>query len=169
MRSRRIPTREVNTMNTNAIFSPAECRVLERAARLMERGIKYAGAPILSDPTAVRRLLEVRMAGLAHEEFHALLLDSRNRLVEAVTLFKGTLSQTVVYPREVARAALAANAAAVIFAHNHPSGLAEPSHADRALTDALKRGLATLDIQVLDHFIVAPGARTYSFAENGLI
>jgi beta-glucosidase-like glycosyl hydrolase len=90
------------------------------------------------------------------------------RLLAAEELFRGTLSQTAVYPREVARRALERNAAAVILAHNHPSGLAEPSRADRLLTDALKRALGCLDIPVLDHLIVA-GGRRYSFAENGLL
>lgn len=92
----------------------------------------------------------------------------RNRLIEARELFRGTLSQTVVYPREVVKAALLANAAAVIFAHNHPSGMPDPSQADRMLTDALRGALSTIDIRVLDHIIVA-GSKTTSFAERGLL
>ena len=97
-----------------------------------------------------------------------LLLDARNRLIGARELFRGTLTQTAVYPREVVRTALFENAAAVILAHNHPSGQAEPSHADRMLTDALKRALATVDVAVLDHLIEL-GRSPYSFAEHGLI
>ena len=97
-----------------------------------------------------------------------MLLDARNRLIEARELFRGTLSQTVVYPREVVKAALLANAAAVIFAHNHPSGMPDPSQADRMLTDALRGALATIDVRVLDHIIVA-GSKTTSFAERGLL
>ncbi|MGB7183650.1 MAG: JAB domain-containing protein, partial [Burkholderiaceae bacterium] len=95
-------------------------------------------------------------------------LDNQNRLLSAEELFRGTLSQTAVYPREIVRRAIELNAGAVIFAHNHPSGLAEPSHADRLLTDALKSSLAHLEIRVLDHLIVADN-RTMSFAERGLL
>jgi DNA repair protein RadC len=98
--------------------------------------------------------------------FFALFLDSRNRLLEARELFRGTLGETSVYPREVVKAALAANAAAVVFAHNHPSGLAEPTAADHHLTATLMRALAVVDIRALDHFIVA-GNQIYSFAEHG--
>ena len=100
--------------------------------------------------------------------FIVLLLDAQNRLIEAHELFRGTLSQTSVYPREVVKATLARNAAAVMFAHNHPSGVAEPSRADELLTQSLKQALALVDVRVLDHFVVA-GTRTVSFAERGLI
>ncbi len=96
-----------------------------------------------------------------------LLVDSRNRLIDARGLFRGTLSQTVVYPREVMKAALFANAVAVIFAHNHPIGAPDPSQADRMLTDAMRRALATIDVRVFDHIFVA-GSKTTSFAEHGL-
>ena len=98
----------------------------------------------------------------------ALFLDARHRVVAAEALFRGTLTQTSVYPREVVKAALRANAAAVIFAHNHPSGAAEPSQADELLTRSLKEALALVDVKVLDHFIVA-GSRSLSFAERGLL
>jgi DNA repair protein RadC len=97
-----------------------------------------------------------------------LFLDSQHRLLAADELFRGTLAQTSVYPREVVKAALARNAAAVIFAHNHPSGVAEPSRADELLTQALKQALALVDIRTLDHFVVA-GHRVVSFAERGLL
>ena len=95
-------------------------------------------------------------------------LDAQNRLIAAQELFSGTLTQTSVYPREVVKIALRHNAASVIFAHNHPSGVAEPSLADEVLTQALKQALALVDVRVLDHFIVGQGA-TLSFAEHGLL
>ena len=95
-------------------------------------------------------------------------MDAQNRLIEADELFRGTLSQTSAYPREVVKATLARNAAAVMFAHNHPSRVAEPSRADELLTQSLEQALALVDVRVLDHFVVA-GTRTVSFAERGLI
>jgi DNA repair protein RadC len=100
--------------------------------------------------------------------FVALFLDSQNRLLGSEELFRGTLTQTSVYPREVVKTALRYNAAAVILAHNHPSGVAEPSRADELLTQTLKQALALVEIRTLDHFIVA-GTRTVSFAERGLL
>lgn len=120
----------------------------------------------LSSPRRVVEYLQLRMGALEHEVFAVRLLDAQHQVLECVELFRGTLTQTAVYPREVAKVALAANAAAVIPAHNHPSGLAEPSAADRMLTSALKAALATLDIAVLDHVIVA-GRASCSLAERG--
>jgi DNA repair protein RadC len=97
-----------------------------------------------------------------------ILLDAQNRVLAVDEMFRGTLTQTSVYPREVVKVALRTNAAAVIFAHNHPSGVAEPSRADEALTQSLKQALSLVDVKVLDHFIVA-GTSTLSFAERGLI
>jgi DNA repair protein RadC len=122
----------------------------------------------LASPEQVARYLALSLQHRPQEVFAVLFLDARNRLIAAEEMFRGTLSQTVVYPREVARRALEHNAAAVILAHNHPSGLAEPSQADRLLTDALRRTLGCLDIPILDHLIVG-GGRRYSFAENGLL
>lgn len=122
-----------------------------------------------ASPAAVRQWLHLRLGGLPNEVFVALWLDAQNRLIEAHTLFTGTLTQTSVYPREVVKAALARNAAAVILAHNHPSGVAEPSRADEMLTRALKDALALVDVRVLDHFVVAGGASPLSFAERGLL
>lgn len=124
--------------------------------------------PVLTAPSAVRDWLRLYCAHLEHEVFIVLLLDSQNRLIEAQELFRGTLSQTSVYPREVVKLVLAGNAAAVVFAHNHPSGVAEPSRADELLTQNLKQALALVDVRVLDHFVVA-GTSTVSFAEKGLI
>ena len=122
----------------------------------------------LASPDAVRDYLRLSLAALPYEAFMVLFLDSQNRLLAAQELFRGTLAQTSVYPREVVKAALAQNAAGVIFAHNHPSGVAEPSRADELLTVALKQALALVDIRTLDHFIVA-GQRVVSFAERGLL
>lgn len=121
-----------------------------------------------SQPAAVREYLQIHFAQREYESFVTLHLDAQNRLIVAEELFRGTLTQTSVYPREVVKSALSHNAAAVIFAHNHPSGIAEPSRADELLTQALKQALALVDVKVLDHFIVA-GAGILSFAERGLL
>lgn len=139
---------------------------LELARRSVAADLRRRDA--LASPEEVGRFVAMSLQHSPHEVFAVLFLDARNRLLAAEELFRGTLSQTVVYPREVARRALERNAAAVILAHNHPSGLAEPSQADRLLTDALVRALRCLDIPVLDHLIVA-GGRRYSFAEHGLL
>jgi DNA repair protein RadC len=122
----------------------------------------------LASPAAVRGYLRLRMQHLGHEVFWAVFLDAQNRVIAAEELFRGTLTQTSVYPREVVKQALAHNAAGVILAHNHPSGVAEPSFQDQALTRSLAESLALVDVKVLDHFIVAPGA-CLSFAERGLL
>ncbi|MDR2787117.1 MAG: DNA repair protein RadC [Candidatus Accumulibacter sp.] len=141
--------------------------VLEMARRALGEDLRKRDA--FSNPAAVRDYLRLGLSGLAHEVFFALWLDTRHRLLVAEELFRGTLSQTSVYPREVVKRALAHNAAAVVFAHNHPSGLAEVSQADEALTRALSRALALIDVKVLDHFIVAGRAPPLSFAERGLL
>jgi DNA repair protein RadC len=123
---------------------------------------------VLTSPEAVRDYLRLTLSALPHEAFMGLFLDSQHRLLAAEELFRGTLAQTSVYPREVVKAALTHNAAAVIFAHNHPSGVAEPSRADELLTQALKQALTLVDIRTLDHFVVA-GAQVVSFAERGLL
>lgn len=123
----------------------------------------------LASPENVRNWLRLRLAYLPQECFIALWLDAQNRLILSETLFTGTLTQTSVYPREVVKTALQRNAAAVILAHNHPSGLAEPSHADQMLTTSLRQALAMVDVKLLDHFIVAGTTRPLSFAERGLL
>ncbi|HEX5611270.1 MAG TPA: DNA repair protein RadC, partial [Burkholderiales bacterium] len=119
-------------------------------------------------PGSVRDYLRLSLASREHEVFVCIWLDAQHRVLEAQELFRGTLTQTSVYPREVVKAALAANAAAIVFAHNHPSGVAQPSRADEMLTRQLKEALALVEIQVLDHFIVA-GNQCVSFAERGLL
>ena len=140
--------------------------VRELAARAL--GERLAQRDALTSPSAVRDFLRHRLAGLPHEVFVVILLDAQNRVLDVDEMFRGTLTQTSVYPREVVKAALRANAAAVIFAHNHPSGVAEPSRSDESLTQALKQALSLVDVKVLDHFIVA-GTSCLSFAERGLL
>jgi DNA repair protein RadC len=139
---------------------------MELARRLLREEMERGDA--LTSPQAVRDYLRLTLASLPHEAFVVLFLDSQHRLLAADELFRGTLAQTSVYPREIVKAALAHNAAAVIFAHNHPSGVAEPSRADELLTQALKQALALVDVRTLDHFVVA-GNRVVSFAERGLL
>jgi DNA repair protein RadC len=122
-----------------------------------------------SSPGQVRDWLRLKLATRQSEVFMALWLDAQNRLLKAEELFTGTLTQTSVYPREVVKSALSHNAAAVILAHNHPSGIAEPSRSDELLTKALKDALAMIDVRVLDHFIVAGNTPPLSFAERGLL
>jgi DNA repair protein RadC len=122
----------------------------------------------LSSPTSVRDFLRLSIQSRQVEVFVGLFLDAQNRVIAVEELFSGTLTQTSVFPREVVRRALHHNAAGVIFAHNHPSGVAEPSHADETLTQTLKEALALIDVRVLDHFVVGRGA-TLSFAERGLL
>ena len=125
-------------------------------------------AVAFSAPEVVAQYLILRMAPLEHEVFGCLWLDAANRLIAAEELFRGTLTQTSVYPREVVKQGLRYNAASVILAHNHPSGVPEPSAADRMLTSVLKTALALIDVKVLDHIVVA-GCKTVSFASRGLI
>ena len=139
---------------------------LELARRTLREDLETRGA--LNSPREVRDYLKLVLGRADHEVFVVLMLDAQHRVMATDELFRGTLTQTSVYPREVVKAALARNAAAVIFAHNHPSGVAEPSHADELLTRSLKSALALVDVQVLDHFIVA-GGRILSFAERGLL
>jgi len=151
-------------------FGPAKYSqlqaVLELARRALREDVRRDTA--LGSPGKVRDYLRLTLAGLEHEVFVAMFLDAQNRLLASDELFRGTLTQTSVYPREVVKRALKHNAAAVIFAHNHPSGVAEPSRADELLTANLKQALSLVDVRVIDHMIVA-GTATVSFAERGLI
>ena len=140
--------------------------VLELARRSLREDVRRDTA--LNSPGAVRDYLRLTLGRREHEVFVALFLDAQNRLLVAEELFRGTLTQTSVHPREVVKRALAVNAAAVIFAHNHPSGVAEPSRSDEVLTASLRQALALVDVRVLDHLIVA-GPATLSFAERGLL
>jgi DNA repair protein RadC len=140
--------------------------VLEMSRRALNEEMQRGDA--LNSPRAVRDYLQLLLGSRQQEVFVVLFLDTQHRVIATEELFHGTLSQTSVYPREVVKRALAHNAAAVILAHNHPSGVAEPSQADQHLTQALKQALALVDVRVLDHFIVA-GGRMHSFAETGLL
>lgn len=146
---------------------PERCLV---ARELVKRwlGEELGRGPILSSPTAVRDFLRIQFAQQQYESFVTLYLDAQHRLIAPEESFRGTLTQTSVYPREIVRAALKHNAAAVIFSHNHPSGVVEPSRADEALTNALKQALSLVDVRVLDHFVVASSS-VLSFAERGLL
>ena len=141
-------------------------QIIQRALRILAQRLRTSAA--LNAPSAVRDYLRLALSGKEHEVFITIFLDAQNRVIEVDEMFRGTLTQTSVYPREVVKAALKCNAGAAIFAHNHPSGVAEPSHADETLTSALKQALALVDVRVLDHFIVA-GAGVLSFAERGLL
>lgn len=138
--------------------------VLELARRALGEELK-AGVT-LSSPQAVKHYLQLLLGSKPYESFAVLFLDVKNRLIASEDMFRGTLTHTSVYPREVVKVSLAHNAASIILAHNHPSGSAEPSAADHTLTQALKQALALVDVRVLDHFVVA-GRQVYSFAEHG--
>jgi DNA repair protein RadC len=140
--------------------------VLELARRHLAETLQRGD--VLSDPAATRRYLSTRLRDYAYEVFGCLFLDNRHRIICFEELFRGTINGASVHPREVVRRALVHNAAAVILAHNHPSGVAEPSEADRALTRRLSEALGLVDIRVLDHIVIGDGA-TVAFAERGWI
>ncbi|ELX10401.1 DNA repair protein RadC [Janthinobacterium sp. HH01] len=138
--------------------------VMELARRAILEEIKAGQA--LNSPRAVKEYLRITFSGKDFESFHVLFLDVKNRLIDAREMFRGTLTHTSVYPREVVKAALACNAASIMLAHNHPSGTPDPSESDLLLTRALVQAMALVDIRILDHFVVA-GHQVHSFAEHG--
>jgi len=142
--------------------------LIERALGILERRMKEkeADGSVFVSPTEVKAYLRIRLHGLKYETFGLMLLDTRNRLIEAREIFRGTVDESAVYPREVIREVMSANANAVIAYHNHPSGNPSPSEADRILTGKLREALELIDIKILDHIVVA-GLDAYSFAENG--
>lgn len=140
--------------------------IVIQALQLLECQVREADT--MASPGAVKDYLRLKIADLPYEVFAVVFLDVQNRVLAIEEMFRGTLSQTSVYPREVVKAALAHNAAAVILSHNHPSGSAEPSRADEALTQTLKAALALVDVRVLDHMVVTR-ATVLSFAERGLL
>ena len=140
--------------------------VMEMARRHFAEILQRGNA--LTSPEITRAYLSAQLRGYSYEIFACLFLDNQHRVLQWEELFRGTIDGASVYPREVAKRALFHHAAAVIFAHNHPSGINEPSQADRLITEKLKQALALFDIRVLDHFIVGDG-QPYSFAEHGLI
>ena len=140
--------------------------VLELARRALAQQLTQK--PLFNTPQAVRDYLQLQLGGLHHEVFAVLFLDSQHRLISLEEMFRGTLTQTSVYPREVVKQALTLNASSVVLAHNHPSGTAQPSRADEALTHTLKAALALVDVRVLDHFVVT-ASQAVSMAELGLV
>ncbi len=146
-------------------------RILDAAKELLARALseEMQDGEVLSSPDTVRDFLRLRLAERPHEVFMVLLMDVQHRLLADVELFRGTLTQTSVYPREVVKLALSHNAAAVIFAHNHPSGVPEPSQADIHLTNALRQALNLVDVRTIDHIVVGGNASPVSFGERGLL
>ncbi|HEY7760427.1 MAG TPA: DNA repair protein RadC [Burkholderiales bacterium] len=161
---------EPEAIQRSSGLGPAKSAQLRAVLALVKRalGQEVQRRDNLSSPQAVRDYLRLNLAQRDREVFVAVYLDAQNRVLKMQELFAGTLTQTSVFPRDVVRYALLTNAAAVIFAHNHPSGLAEPSRADETLTQALKQALALVDVKVLDHFVVGAGS-AMSFAERGLL
>tara|TARA_R110000796_G_scaffold252500_1_gene387172 strand:+ start:19743 stop:20663 length:921 start_codon:yes stop_codon:yes gene_type:complete len=144
----------------------SEADICERASDILKA--RYAPSVNFTSPQSVQRYLRASLEHLKSEQFHVLFLDSQHKLIKSEVLFKGTIDGSAVYPREVVKAALAANAAAVIFAHNHPSGVPEASGADKSITERLVKALSTVDIRCLDHIIIGGGEFT-SFAQKGWI
>lgn len=140
--------------------------VMELARRSLAQ--RLAQRTVLSSPQEVKDFLRLQLAHEEHEVFAVMFLDVQNQLLQFEPMFRGTLSQTSVYPREIVKRALAVQASAVILAHNHPSGIAEPSRADEFLTHSLKQALALIDVRVIDHLVVG-GDQAVSFAERGLL
>lgn len=160
-------TRDLYVRDSYGEYFPADSELViaeakRRIATKFKRGIA------LNSPLAARELIGLKLAEYEHEVFACLFLDNQHRLVRFSELFRGTIDGASVYPREVVKEALQCNAAAVIFCHNHPSGVAEPSEADKAITQRLRSALGLVDIRVLDHFVVGAG-EVCSFAERGLL
>lgn len=151
-------------------LGPAKRSELMAVMELARRALhgELSGQPVFDAPQAVKHYLQLQLAALPHEVFAVLFLDAQHRLIACEEMFRGTLTQTSVYPREVIKRALSHNAASVVLAHNHPSGALEPSRADELLTQTLKDSLALVDVRVLDHIVVGrTGA--LSFAERGML
>jgi len=148
-------------------YRPAEAdEVLLAAQQLLASQVR--GSDVMSSPALVKDFLRARLGSLPHEVFAVVHLDAQNRVLDYVEMFRGTVSQTSVYPREVVRDALLRNSSALLLVHNHPSGVGDPSRADEYLTQTLKQAAALVDVRVLDHFIVA-GSSILSMAERGLV
>ena len=148
-----------------ATLAPSEQKTIRKALTLLARQLREPGAPFTST-TAARDWLRLQLATSEREEFTALFLDNQNRLITHETLFTGTINHTQIHPREVVKSGLKHNCAAVIVAHCHPSGLAEPSNADRQVTTRLQQALELVDIRLLDHLVVG-GMDIVSFSERG--
>lgn len=144
-----------------------EDRIVRRAIAVLEQRLFNTG-PVLTRSDIVRDYLRLKLVALPNEVFAVIFLENRNRVIAYEPMFQGTVDQTIIFPRVVARRALELNASSVILAHQHPSGIVTPSPGDRAITKKLKTALATVGIKVLDHFIIGEGS-PYSFAEAGLL
>ncbi len=161
---------DLNQFQRHAGLGPAKFAQLQAVLEMARRHLweRLQRGEALSNPADTRQFLLARLRHHPHEVFACLLLDNRHRVIAFEELFRGTIDAASVYPREVVKLALARNAAAVILAHNHPSGVAEPSRADELLTHRLRDALALVDIRLLDHFVIGDG-EAVSFAERGLI
>jgi DNA repair protein RadC len=159
-------TNTISEFSTTKYSLLSDEDILTAARAILAERVRHAD--LLTSPDVVANYLVTQFAGLEHEVFACLLLDNRHRLIQYQELFRGTIDGCTVHPREVVKAALRCNAAAVVLAHNHPSGVAEPSAADQTLTKRLKDALALVDIRVLDHVVVG-GSTAVSFAERGLL
>ena len=148
------------------MYTQNQLAVIKRAKNIILKNMK-SKTNCLTSPQETRSYLQMEHAGLEHEVFTVIFLDQRHRVITSERLFNGTIDGASVYPREVVKKALSYNASAVIFAHNHPSGVAEPSDADERITQRLKQALSLVDIRALDHFII--GDEIISFAERGLM
>ncbi len=153
-------------LTMSAALDPGEIKTIARAQAIIKRQWNNRDQALTS-PTVTRQWLQVLLGAYEHEVFALVMLDNRNRVLAWREMFRGTVDGASVYPREVAKQALADNAAAVVLVHNHPSGVCEPSQADIRITRDLKQALALLDIRVIDHFIV--GDELTSMAERGLV
>ena len=152
--------------NVRGRYRPAtEEEILAAASVILEPRIVGTS---LESPREALDFLRAKLARLPHEVFCCLFLDNRHRILAFEEMFRGTLNGTAVYPREIVKRALSLNAAAVILVHNHPSGVAEPSRADQALTDRLREALALIEVRVLDHIVIGDG-ETVSFSERGML
>jgi DNA repair protein RadC len=153
-------------------LSPADLNDVEKQSvitlAMKVLSIKHRAGRVLSKPDETRDFLRLRLADYRNEVFGCLFLDNRHRIIAVRELFQGTIDGASVYPRVVVQQAMEVNAAAIVFFHNHPSGVAEPSHADESITRRLKDALALVDVRVLDHFVVSAG-ESVSFAERGLL
>jgi DNA repair protein RadC len=160
----------LNGVNGVKGLGPAKCAELLAVMEMARRALaqQLTAAPVFDSPASVKDYLALNLGGRQQEVFSVLFLDAQHRLLRLEDLFFGTLSQTSVYPREVVKRALQLNAGAVVLAHNHPSGVAEPSRADEYLTQTLKTALQLVDVRVLDHVVVGRG-QVVSFAERGLL
>ena len=153
--------------NTDSNLTELNDRIIQQALDILESRMRKPGVALIM-PDAVIDFLRLKLAELEHEIFGVIWLDNRHRVIEYQELARGTIDGAHIAPREVVKAALACNAAAVIFTHNHPSGVAEPSDDDKRITERLKAALGLIDIRVLDHILIS-GMNSYSFSEGGLM